>query len=410
MIELKNLRLEKGEEWTKLVVDITADTERVPLPEHTIWFALPNEKAEMFSTETYDPFLLVPYYMGMFFGEDVTIHGKVSKVFYKNLTNYINQILDDFSDHTKKVALFVDGFGSVKPTGNVIGASGSCGIDSLCTIYDHYLNENDEEDRINTLFLFNCGTHGRIDRATTRKLWLDRFALNQRAAKELNLPIYLMDSNLHAFTRAMYHSDEAIGYLAIWSCILCLQKVIRKYYISSDWSFSQTLKRNNTQRDKDLSEYAAPMLVPLIHTENTTLIMDLAQYVRSERLVRISDWRIAQRYLNICVHPRENGENCTVNCTKCRAAMLVLESIGKTDLFRESFEVDLFRREMKKVKVNTVARYYNEFLCSTDAVDFVKSHGMKLPPFLVAAILHSPRKIKHLIKYHREGKYAVENP
>ena len=43
MIEIKNLRLEKGPEWTKLVVDITAGR-GLSLPESTMWFALPNEK------------------------------------------------------------------------------------------------------------------------------------------------------------------------------------------------------------------------------------------------------------------------------------------------------------------------------------------------------------------------------
>lgn len=69
MIELKNLHLEKGEKWTKLVADISSDKRR--LPDNVMWFALPNEMASMFTTETYDPFLLVSYFLGMFLGENV---------------------------------------------------------------------------------------------------------------------------------------------------------------------------------------------------------------------------------------------------------------------------------------------------------------------------------------------------
>ena len=61
MIEIKNLRLEEGAEWTRLVVDVTAGR-GVSLPETTMWFALPNENAEMFNVEAYDPFVLVSYY------------------------------------------------------------------------------------------------------------------------------------------------------------------------------------------------------------------------------------------------------------------------------------------------------------------------------------------------------------
>ena len=102
------------------------------------------------------------------------------------------------------------------------------------------------------------------------------------------------------------------------------------------------------------------MFVPLIRTEAIELIIDLPQYVRSERLERIADWDIAQKHLNICLRPLADGKNCTINCIKCRAAVLTLESQGKTELFADVFDVDLFRREIDSVKVNTIARYRNE--------------------------------------------------
>lgn len=405
MIEIKNLRLEEGAEWTRLVVDVTAGR-GVSLPETTMWFALPNENAEMFNVEAYDPFVLVSYYMGMYFGQDVKICGKMSKLLYKNLTSYASQILDDFSAYTTKVELLVDGFAAVTQVERpFIGASCSCGIDSLCTIYDHYKNEDDLDYRINALFLFNCGTHGDYGTNRTNQLWLDRFQLNKQAALALNLPVYHMDSNLHAFTHMMYPGNDApIGYLSIYSCVLCLQKYICKYYISSDFSYKQTLELNAGARDGDLSKYAGPMFVPLIRTEAIELIIDLPQYVRSERLERIADWDIAQKHLNICLRPLADGKNCTINCIKCRAAVLTLESLGKTELFTDVFDIDLFRREIDSVKVNTIARYRNEPLCSRDAVDYVKAHGMKMPPFMVAAALHSPKKIKWLVKKSRRHR------
>ena len=408
MIEIKNLRLEKGPEWTKLVVDITAGR-GLSLPESTMWFALPNENADMFNTDVYDPFVLVSYYMGMYFGQDVKICGKMSKLFYKNLTNYASQILDDFSAHTQKVELYADGLEVINQTGDIIGASCSCGVDSFCTIYDHYVYEDEPDYKINSLFLFNYGSHGRFEDAKSRKLWMDRFALNKRAAEALNLPVYLMDSNMHAFIFLMYPSDEPVGYLAMYSCVIALQKRIRKYYISCDFSYEQTLQLNAAKKDFDLSEFAAPMFVPLIRTEAVELIIDLAQYKRSERLARISDWEIAQKYLNICVRPLKDGKNCTINCVKCRTAMLILESLGKTEHFRGAFDVDLFRKNIDQVKVNIVARYRNEDLCSHDTVDFVKARGMKLPSFAAATVLHSPQKIKYLKKKAHAGNLTFKD-
>lgn len=404
MIEIRNLRLKNGPEWTKLIVDISAGR-GVRLPEKTMWFALPNENADMFNTEVYDPFLLVSYYIGMFYGQDVRIYGNVSKLFYKNLTNYASQILDDFSDHTQKVELLVNGFGRIERTGNLIGASCSCGVDSLCSIYDHYVNEDDPDYKINSLFLFNCGTHGGYGSSRTTQLWKERFELNKQTAEDLNLPVYMMDSNLHAFTQSMYDGkDEPIGYLAIYSCALCLQKAIHKYYISCDFSYAQTLKLNAAKRDFDLSEFAAPMFVPLIRTEAIELIVDLPQYRRAERLEHIADWEIAQKHLNICIHPLEGGGNCTVNCAKCRTAMIILESLGKTDSFQDVFDVELFHKKANSMKAHIVARYSSDDLCAHDTVDFVKAHGMELPSFATASIIHSPQKIKWLMKQRRQRK------
>lgn len=402
MIELTNLRLEKGAQWTKLVVDIFSDKGK--LPDNTIWFALPNEYAYMFTTETYDPFLLVPYFTGMFRGEDVEVHGNVSKLFYNNIVNYISQILYDFSDYTQKIKLIVNKFVKVERIDRLIGTSGSCGVDSMCSIYDHFINEEDKDFKINSLFLYNCGTHGDFEKENTHNLWQERYALNSRTAKALNLPLYRMDSNLHAFTHAIYRSDEPVGYLSLYSCALCLQKVIYKYYVSGDFSYQQTLQIGKKRRDCDLSEYAAPMLVPLVRTESIELIPDTIQYSRSEKLAHIANWEIAQKYLNLCVRPQKGGGNCTINCPKCRSAMLVLESIGKTELFRESFNIDLFRQEIKKVKIDTEARYYNDPLFAKETIDYVRKKGMKIPPFLIASVLHSPKKIKWLIKRQKEKK------
>ena len=93
------------------VVDVTAGR-GVSLPETTMWFALPNENADMFNVEVYDPFVLVSYYMGMYFGQDVKICGKMSKLLYKNLTSYASQILDPmaFRSHSKLAALSCTNF------------------------------------------------------------------------------------------------------------------------------------------------------------------------------------------------------------------------------------------------------------------------------------------------------------
>ena len=53
MIEISNLRLVKGEEWTKVVVDIKSDVQRVDKKE-TMWVAVKNENVAMLNDKNYD--------------------------------------------------------------------------------------------------------------------------------------------------------------------------------------------------------------------------------------------------------------------------------------------------------------------------------------------------------------------
>lgn len=402
MIELKNLRLEKDKEWTKLVVDITSN--KCKLPDDTIWFALPNEHAYMFTDETYDPFLLITYFYGMFWGEDIWVHGKVSKLFYRNLTMHLSQIFDEFSDHTQRISLTVDGFVKVQSVGNIIGVSGSCGFDSLCTIFDNYVMENDPDYKINAMFLFNCGNHnGEEYGEGPRRRWLNHLSLNYRAAKELNLPLFQMDSNLHAFILSMYRHTETIVYLATYSCVIACQKYVRKYYMPSDVTIAQTWKLHEAWRDGDIAVSNGHLLTSMIRTECLEIVLYGTQYNRHEKLLHIADWEIAQKYVHVCIRPLPDGRNCSVNCVKCRSALLVLDAAGKADKFSGAFDIPLYRSRLRKVKIQTVNRYYQDPFFSRDAVDFLNSKGVKMPPFPIAVLLNLPRKLKHYRKVLREG-------
>ena len=401
MIELKNLRLEQGAEWTKLIADISSDNRQIP--DNTMWFAIPNEYADMFTAETYDPFLLVSYYCAMVWNEDLKVHGKVSKLFYKNLTNYISQIFDEFSDFTHKITLTVEGFTKISSVGSLVGVSGSCGVDSLCTIYDHYVDENDPDYKVNAMFLFNSGTHGDFS-DESRNLWLDRLKLNKRVAHELQLPIYAIDSNLHKFTHYVYHGDQPSGYLAIYCCIIACQKYVRKYFVSSEVTMQETLRLHNEWRDRDIAVANGHLLLSLIRTECLELVLDGAQYKRHEKVLHIADWEIAQKYLNTCLRPLPDGSNCTINCWKCRGAMLVLDVAGKVERFDGAFDTALYRSKKQQVKIQTVSRYLTDPLVSKDAVDYVKSQGMKMPFFVYAKIKTLPRRIKFSIKKRQAKK------
>lgn len=393
MIEIKNLRKEDRGEWTRLVADFLWGGVETTCVEQTIWFAVKKEHAHMLTTEVYDAFVLVPLYLAMYYKTDLKIHGKISKKLYKNIQWYIQKILCDFSDDLSPVNLSVDGFGTVDAVPSLIGTGISCGVDSLSTIYNHYVKENDPEYKINALFIFNCGTHGDYENHATKNLYQSRYERNKKAADELGLPIYQVDSNLHAFTHLI--GEQKVGYFAIYSCTLCLEHVICRYYASSTYSYQDIKVFNKQAHNFDMAEFCESYMIPLVRTETFELISDGCQYQRSEKTRNIADWEIAQKHLNVCVNSK-HGENCSM-CSKCMRTLIPLEAMGKLDEFSKIFDLKVYRDHALKNKCNIVADFGKEGY-ATDNVDFARKMGLHLPSRLVAGFVMLPSKGSMMMK------------
>ena len=387
MIHISNLRKESADGWTKLIVDITYGGGGYNcLVEPNIWIAVKDEYAYMLSDDVYDAFVLVPLYIGMSYNEDIHIHGCVSKKLYKNVMTYLQKILCDFSDKLSRIDIHVDGFKTADGEPEIIGTGISCGIDSFTTIYDHYANEDDPDYRINTLFFHNCGSHGGYGEKS-KQLFFDRYALNKPAADELGLPIYLIDSNLHAFERNVGHYQN-IGYFARFSCIIGLQRAIKKYYMASAYSYEE-IKRFSS--DIDFAEFSESYSVPLMCTEKLEFVIDGCQYTRSQKTEHIADWEIAQKYMNVCTDASAEGHNCS-KCGKCMRTLLALEALGKLNNFAGVFDIETYKKHSFANKCDIVLHKGRDAF-SYDNYKFALTHGMRMPLYLTAWVYLLPRQL-----------------
>ncbi|MBQ6132280.1 MAG: hypothetical protein IJL12_08085 [Selenomonadaceae bacterium] len=352
MIEISNLRKYRVEEGiVRLEVDINFLGGN-PYPVKTMYFDSREDCGDMFSEDTYDAFVLVPLFLAMYNKIPLKICGKISKKFYKNLTWYAQKILCDFLDKLAPVDIFVEGFAPTKSEGYLIGAPLSCGVDSLSTVYDRYINENDPDYKINALFIFNNGTHGSLSEPVTKKFFQSRIERVARAANELRLPLLVINSNLDKFC---YDNDLVdIAFLINYSCVLSLQNAIRRYYVPGAYSYQDIKEFGRKPHDYDLAAFCDSYFVPLIQTERTEFIIDGCQYRRVDKVKRIADWEIAQKYLNVCCKCiRENSDNCG-ECDKCERTLLTLDILGKLNNFSEVFDLDKYRRDSFNIKIKTV--------------------------------------------------------
>lgn len=395
MIEVSNLRKESADGWTKLIANITYGGHVSEL-EPVMWLAVKDEIADMLADDVYDAFVLLPLFMGMYYKQDVHIHGKISKRLHHNIMHYVQSILCDFSNDLSRIDIQADGFGVSKGEYDIIGAGLSCGVDSLSTVYDNYVNEADPEYKINGLFFFNCGWHGEFGNEDTKKLFFNRYELNKHAADELGLPFYMVDTNFHAFIYGVLDREQdRMSYLANFSCVLGLQRGVKRYYISNGRSYEAIKKYTPEARNHDLSGFADSYLVPLIQTERLELVIDGCQYERTQKIERISGWHIAQKYLNPCsLHSFDfttDAHNCS-KCEKCLRTLLTIESLGRLQDFSGTFDIDTYKRHSFKYKCEVVMKR-NTGAHAHDNYLFAKQHGLKLPPYFIACLRIIPVSI-----------------
>lgn len=353
----------------------------------------------MLTDEVYDAFVLVPLILGMYYKQDVHIDGYISPRFYHNIQHYLSVIFNNWSDYTSPIKFTVKGTKKIDAApGNIIGTGISCGVDSLVTIYDNFEKEDDPDFKINGLFLFNCGTHGDFENEKSRQIWLERSKLNKQCADALGLPMYVLDSNYHAFTHKI--GEQKIGYLAIYSCIIAFQKVIRRYMTSSNLSYDEIADCRKLSRDFDIAEYCESYMPHLISTERFELVIDGCQYTRPEKTERISEWPIAQKYLNVCVHPLEHAHNCSC-CPKCMWTLIPLEAMGKLENFKAVFDKDIYFKHAGHYKRQFVAHISKDSM-ETSIVNYCKKMGLPLPSYTMARLYmfyrRARRKIGRIVK------------
>lgn len=344
MFAIKNLRKEKKGDWTYLTVDINVTKTKNPFKEKTMWIALENKNADMFTDDVYDAFAPFILYLGMYYHQDVHIEGKISPRLYHNIIHYLMKIFDNFSKYNKPIKFTVDGFKKTKKgPGNLIGTGISCGVDSLTTIYDNFIETDDPDFKVNSLFVMNCGDNGPFEEKKTREIWLKRAELDKKAADELGLPMYLIDSNLHSFSFPLKTGHNGLVYVTKYCIAMALQKYIKRYLTASCTSYDSCSEYSLFERDIDIAYYCETYMPHLVSTERFETVIDGCQYERSDKIKKICDWDIAKKYLNVCLEPNDDMSNCS-KCQKCARTLLVLETLGKLDNYQDIFDLDVYRK------------------------------------------------------------------
>jgi len=400
-MKISNLRLEHsvpfkyGKPQARIICDLDAKFTSV----REFWFSVDENYYEWLTTDVYDAFLVALLYPAMYYGEDIEIEGSVSKKLYHNIMHYVQGIVAAYEVKAQKIAVKVGGFQNARKCSLLhVGTGFSGGVDSFSTLYDNYLNTNDEDYKVDTLFFFHVGQYGNTSNSKTWERANNRFGITKSMASELQMNSVMLNTNMFGFY--LPHWEYDAGVLCRLSSVLVFQKVLKRYYISGTNSYKEFAMSNLLAHHVDMAEMSDPIIMPLLSPDGLDILCDGSQYSRTEKTKHIINWGMAQNNLNVCVNTSDShtaAVNCGC-CSKCLRTLMALDSAGALGKFANVFPIEKWKQH-KLLYVSEQVVNYDRDSFAHDNVDFAISNGRNLPSKPVALIVVYANKTYWLIRH-----------
>ena len=348
--------------------------------EDECFYSVPEQYADFADGQSANCFLVGMLYPAMRYGEDIHVEGIVSAKLLYNLNEYCIPLLASCDSRLKRIKITAtETDADFHTQTSAVGTGFSGGIDSFSTIHEHYERPTPEGFKLTHLFFFNVGAHGipktKGDLATIERQFHARYEKLSPFPKEVGMPFVKVNSNVHLF-HPWGHLEVAT--FATVSAVLFLQKGIRRYYLASSGHTYQQLWHFLGEGGRpDAIERLNMMLLPWLSTESLDLIDDGNLYDRSQKTAIIADYPPAAKYLNVCYGHDTLDTNCSI-CGKCSRTLLTLEILGKLDTFRNVFDIEKYRREVRRRLIAETIVRENQNLFAKHQMELARSRGVDL--------------------------------
>lgn len=319
-----------------------------------LWYQVDQRYEEYLTTEKLDGFLVGLLLLAMKYGEDIYIDGAISEKLYYNVSNYYMKILTLVMPSLRGVAVNpqrLDNGTSYRSQGAIVTGF-SAGIDSFCTVVDHFFAEPPPSYKLTHFIFNNVGSHGKGEAERTRQLFNQRYELIKGFPKEIGIELVKVDSNLSDLLRMDFvqtHPPRNV------SAVLILQKLFGKYYYSSAFKYEDC--SIGPTRHISCTESGT---MHLLSTETLECISTGSQYSRVEKTEKVAGIEPSYRYLNVCTATDTAGQNCSL-CDKCCRTLLTLEMLGDMERYKNIFDLTRYKRIRNFYISNVLSQRYDPF-------------------------------------------------
>ncbi len=317
--------------------------------DRSLWFSADERYSDHLCCERSNAFVTALFWYAMVTGSDISFEAPMSKRLYDGL---VFQLMP---------ALEKAGFAPIRLLGPLTSEPVSCeggvvtgmsaGVDSFYTLHCYEGPDAPGGDRLTHLayyeafyYLSRCGQFPGEPYKVYEQEDLSNAVILRRAetvARHHHIPFVHMRTNIDRdFYRGGYIYMAMYRYLA---CSLALERLYRVYISSSSGHESGRLEVSlfsPTQHYEDL-------LCDCLRTESF-------QYITSDHALRPDKLRVVaedsdfRRFASVCFNTDEEGRNCG-ECYGCWKTMIPLDMMGKLDGFGESFDLDRYHHDRRRI-------------------------------------------------------------
>lgn len=390
MIILKDIKIENINNKSRLCANIEYNNKTDKL-----WYEVENKFEKYLCYERADCFLVAILLFAMEHKEDIKILGTpvTSKLFF-NIKKYIIPAFAKLNGKYNSINIFCEVSNKVLDNFNYNGTGISRGVDSFCTLKELTIDCPDDL-KVNCLTFFNVGSHKDFGGEEGRELFKKRRELSKKVALENGFEFIDVDSNISEFLRQIFVNTHTFRSM---SAALAIQKMFKNYYYSSGY----TIYEFNVN-EKFPAKFET-FILSMFSNDNISFYSSGCLYNRLEKTKIISDYNLAQKYLNVCF----NDETNCGKCEKCIRTIFEFYANNSLENFKNVFNIDDFYKNIDWYELKFLYFYFEKKGDYIDTYNLMKKNNIKLKTknifkgYVLYILRHTvPLKIKNILNKRR---------
>ena len=394
-MKLSNIRIEdfqeEGKEKSRLICDVDCGFSN----EKAMWFTVERKFKGWLCDDVYDAFLMALLYPAMYNYEDIEIDGAVSRKLLININNFVQAAKNAYDKDSHIIKVKAKAFATAtKLQETHVGLGFGAGIDSFCSLEDHFFHPIDDENKVDTLCFLLVDNYGDPCEEISKKRGYNFYKNTEAVAKELGINACFLDGTsmfkFHVPHSAIQSARDARIYInGFWAriaCVLSLQRGLRKFLISSSSSYRDSLYYHNQMYAKGvlwLDEWCEGFLLPMVSPIGLDIVSDGAQYPsKNEKIEKVINLPIVRKHLRACTgFFDESGNDCGY-CKKCIRMMLILDILGQLDKWEDHFPISYFKRRRRYFQCDVVRlAHTDDDLSCWSIVRLAEKYNYKMPSY-----------------------------